>query len=116
MVTQDAEFDIQMLILVDAGWTGRILVKAINFLVIDWYHGIVTENWCAQVLWIKNRLRDYGLVSEKIHIICDNTSAISIIVNYVNQSKTKYIEVRYHFIREHAANGTNKLQFVPTAK
>ena len=70
----------------------------------------------AQLLWIKNQLRDYGLVLEKIPLICDNTSAISIVANPVNHSKTKHIDITYHFIREHAENGTIELFYIPTEK
>ena len=77
---------------------------------------IATGSCCAQVLWIRNQLMDYGLVLHKIPIMCDNTSAIYIVANPVNHSRTKYIDVRYHFIREHAVNGTIELIFVPTEK
>ena len=40
----------------------------------------------------------------KIPIMCDNTSAISIVANPVNHFRTKHIDVRYHFSREHVAN------------
>ena len=59
---------------------------------------------------------DYGLVLENIPIMCDNTSAVSIVANPVNHSTTKHIEIRYHFIREHAANGTISVNYVPTEK
>lgn len=59
---------------------------------------------------------DYGLVLENIHMRCDNTSAISIVANPVNHSTTKHIEIRYHFIREHAAKGTINVSYVPTEK
>ncbi|KAL8104587.1 hypothetical protein AgCh_028705 [Apium graveolens] len=77
---------------------------------------ITTGSCCAQVLWINNLLMDYGLVLHKIPIMCDNTSAISIVASPVNHSKIKHIDVRYHFIREHATNGTIELIFVPTEK
>ena len=48
--------------------------------------------------------------------MCDNTSVISIVANPVNHSRTKHIDIRYYFIREHAANGTIELIFVPTEK
>ncbi|KAJ9565842.1 hypothetical protein OSB04_001808 [Centaurea solstitialis] len=44
----------------------------------------------------------------------DNTSAIAIANNPVLHSKTKHIEVRYHFIRDHVMNGDIELHFVPT--
>ena len=45
---------------------------------------------------------------------CDNTSAIKIAENSVQHSRTKHINVRYHFIREHVENGTVTLHYVPT--
>ncbi|KAJ9547854.1 hypothetical protein OSB04_020397 [Centaurea solstitialis] len=69
---------------------------------------------CAQVLWLRNQLQDYDIQLSKIPIYCDNTSAIAIANNPVLHSKTKYIEVRYHFIRDHVMNGDIELHFVPT--
>jgi hypothetical protein len=77
---------------------------------------IAAGSCCAQLLWIRNQLMDYGLVLEHIPLMCDNTSAISIVANPVNHSTTKHIEIRYHFIREHAANGTIEVSYVPTEK
>ncbi|KAJ9566512.1 hypothetical protein OSB04_002478 [Centaurea solstitialis] len=69
---------------------------------------------CAQVLWLRNQLQDYDIQLSKIPIYCDNTSAIVIANNPVLHSKTKHIEVRYHFIRDHVMNGDIELHFVPT--
>ena len=33
-------------------------------------------------------------------VYCDNSSAIDIFKNPVQHSKTKHIEIRYHFIRD----------------
>ena len=59
---------------------------------------------------------DYGLVLNGISNFCDNTSAISISDNPVQHSRTKHIDVRHHFIREHVERGTIKLIYVPTEK
>ena len=59
---------------------------------------------------------DYGMKLTKIPIYCDNTSAIAITENPVQHSRTKHIDIRYHFIREHVMNGTVELHFVPTDK
>ncbi|KAJ9535241.1 LOW QUALITY PROTEIN: hypothetical protein OSB04_un001670 [Centaurea solstitialis] len=69
---------------------------------------------CAQVLWLRNQLQDYDIQLSKIPIYCDNTSAIAIANNPVLHSKTKHIEVRYHFIRDHVMNGDIELHFVLT--
>ncbi|KAJ9547779.1 hypothetical protein OSB04_020322 [Centaurea solstitialis] len=76
--------------------------------------GKLQEYSCAQVLWLRNQLQDYDIQLSKIPIYCDNTSAIAIANNPVLHSKTKHIEVRYHFIRDHVMNGDIELHFVPT--
>nr|GFA37151.1 hypothetical protein [Tanacetum cinerariifolium] len=56
---------------------------------------------CAQVLWMRTQLTDYGFYFNKIPIYCDSKSAIAISCNLVQHSRTKHIAVRYHFIKEH---------------
>ncbi|KAI3745847.1 hypothetical protein L6452_08258 [Arctium lappa] len=75
---------------------------------------VVAGSCCAQVLWMRNQLLDYDLQLSKIPIYCDSTSAIAIANNPVLHSKTKHIEIRYHFIRDHVMNGDIKLHFIPT--
>ena len=75
---------------------------------------IAAGSCCAQILWMRNQLQDYGLMLDKIPILCDNTSAIAIANNPVQHSRTKHIDIRYHFLREHVMNGTVELHFVPT--
>ncbi|GJV18548.1 retrovirus-related pol polyprotein from transposon TNT 1-94 [Tanacetum coccineum] len=69
---------------------------------------------CAQVLWIKSQLADYDVLYDKVPIFCDNTSSIAISNNPVLHSRTKHINIRYHFIRDHILEGDIKLHFVPT--
>ena len=63
---------------------------------------------------MRNQLQDYGLVLNKIPIMCDNTSGIAISNNPVQHSRMKHIDIRYHFLREHVMSGTVELHFVPT--
>ena len=69
---------------------------------------------CAQILWMKQQLSDYGIVLDHIPIKCDNTSAINISKNPVLHSRTKHIEIRHHFIRDHVLKGDVVLEFVDT--
>ncbi|GJY18009.1 reverse transcriptase domain-containing protein [Tanacetum coccineum] len=69
---------------------------------------------CAQVLWIESRLADYDVLYDKVPIFCDNTSVIAISNNHVLHSRTKHIDIRYHFIRDHILKGDIELYFVPT--
>ena len=75
---------------------------------------IAAGSCCAQVLWIQNQLLDYGHKFTKTPICCDNTSAILITKNPVQHSKTKHIEIRYHFIRDNVEKGKVELQYIPT--
>ncbi|KAI3707500.1 hypothetical protein L6452_26084 [Arctium lappa] len=61
---------------------------------------IAAASCCSQVLWIQNQMLDYGITFLHTPIFIDNNSAISIVNNAVKHSKTKYIEIRYHFIRD----------------
>ena len=63
---------------------------------------------------MRNQLLDYNLQLSKLPIYYDNTSAIAIANNPVLHSKTKHIEIKYHFIRDHVMNGDVELHFVPT--
>ncbi|GJW67816.1 retrovirus-related pol polyprotein from transposon TNT 1-94 [Tanacetum coccineum] len=54
---------------------------------------------CAQVLWMRTQLTDYGFHFNKIPIKCDSKSTIAISCNPVQHSRTKHISVRYHFIK-----------------
>nr|GEU57963.1 retrovirus-related Pol polyprotein from transposon TNT 1-94 [Tanacetum cinerariifolium] len=69
---------------------------------------------CAQLIWMRTQLTNYGFHYNKILIYCDSKSAIAISCDPVQHSKTKHIVVRYHFIKEHVEKGTIKLYFVKT--
>ncbi|GJZ72437.1 retrovirus-related pol polyprotein from transposon TNT 1-94 [Tanacetum coccineum] len=75
---------------------------------------VAAAGCCAQVLWIKSQLADYDVLYDKVPIFCDNTSVIAISNNLVFHSRTKHIDIRYHFIRDHILKGNIELYFVPT--
>nr|GEY33092.1 putative ribonuclease H-like domain-containing protein [Tanacetum cinerariifolium] len=61
---------------------------------------IAASSCRGQVLWLQNKLLDYGynFMQTKIHV--DNESAICVVKNPVYHSKTKHIEIRHNFIRD----------------
>ncbi|GJX19497.1 retrovirus-related pol polyprotein from transposon TNT 1-94 [Tanacetum coccineum] len=69
---------------------------------------------CAQVLWMRSQLTDYGLGFNKIPMYCDNKSAIALCCNNVQHSRSKHIDIRFHFIKEQVENGVVELYFVNT--
>ena len=70
----------------------------------------------AQILWIKSQLEDYGISLAKIPVMCDNTSAINIAKNLIVHSRTKHIEIRHHFIRDHITKGDIEIKFIETSR
>ena len=75
---------------------------------------IAAGSCCAQILWLKQQLSDYGLGLGCIPIRCDNTSAINLTKNPIMHSRTKHIDIRHHFLRDHVQKGEVKLEFVDT--
>ncbi|GKA63443.1 hypothetical protein Tco_0763049 [Tanacetum coccineum] len=69
---------------------------------------------CAQVMWMRTQLKDYGFNYSKIPLYCDSQSAIAISCNPVQHSHTKHIHTRYHFIKEQVERGIIELYFVRT--
>nr|GEX17792.1 integrase, catalytic region, zinc finger, CCHC-type, peptidase aspartic, catalytic [Tanacetum cinerariifolium] len=69
---------------------------------------------CAQVLWMRTQLTDYGFYFDKIPMHCDSKAAIAISCNPVWHSRTKHIDVRYHFIKEKVEKGIVELFFIGT--
>nr|GEV13251.1 retrovirus-related Pol polyprotein from transposon TNT 1-94 [Tanacetum cinerariifolium] len=75
---------------------------------------VVAVGCCANILWMKSQLANYDIIYEKVPIFCDNTSAIEILNNLVPHSRTKHIDIRYHFIKYHILKGDIELHFIPT--
>ena len=63
---------------------------------------------------MKQTLSDFNLSFEHVPIKCDSTSAISISKNLMQHSRTNHIEIRHHFLRDHAQKGDITLEFVST--
>nr|GEZ61434.1 retrovirus-related Pol polyprotein from transposon TNT 1-94 [Tanacetum cinerariifolium] len=75
---------------------------------------IALSGCCAQILWMRSQLLDYGLGFNKIPMYCDNKSAIALCYNNVQHSWSKLIDIRYHFIKEQVENRVIELYFVKT--
>jgi hypothetical protein len=75
---------------------------------------ITTGAYCAQLLWMKQTLRDFGCEFKRIPLLCDNESAIKLANNPVQHSRTKHIDIRHHFLRDHEAKGDIELSHVNT--
>ncbi|GJW64846.1 retrovirus-related pol polyprotein from transposon TNT 1-94 [Tanacetum coccineum] len=75
---------------------------------------IALSGCCAQVLWMRSQLSDYGFNFNKIPLYCDNQSAIALCYNSVQHARSKYIDIRHHFIKEQVECRIVELYFVET--
>nr|GEV32496.1 hypothetical protein [Tanacetum cinerariifolium] len=59
---------------------------------------VSVSSCCAQVLWMRTQLMDYGFFYDKVLIYCDLKSTTAISCNPVQYIRTKHIDVRslYH--------------------
>ncbi|GJW21421.1 retrovirus-related pol polyprotein from transposon TNT 1-94 [Tanacetum coccineum] len=73
---------------------------------------IALSGCCAQILWMRSQLTDYGLGFNKIPLYRDNESVIALCCNNVQHSRSKHINIRHHFIKEQVENGVAELYFV----
>ena len=63
---------------------------------------------------MKQTLLDYDVVLEKVPLLCDNESAVKLANNPVQHSRTKHIDIRHHFLRDHVAKNDILLEGVRT--
>ncbi|GKB90391.1 retrovirus-related pol polyprotein from transposon TNT 1-94 [Tanacetum coccineum] len=73
-----------------------------------------TRRSTSGILWMRSQLADYGFRFNKISIYCDNKSATALCCNNIQHSRSKHIDIRFHFIKEHVENGVIELYFVNT--
>ena len=63
------------------------------------YHAMASA--AAELTWLSFILRDIGVsLIEPPHLFCDNLSALHLTVNLVFHSRTKHIQLDFHFVRE----------------
>ena len=65
---------------------------------------------------MKKVLTDYGISQDTMVVYCNNSSVIDISKNPVQHSKTKHVEIRYHFIRDLVERKIVCLEYIPTER
>src|SRR6185436_16029416 len=77
---------------------------------------IAAASCCSQILWMKQTLQDYGLSFGRVSIFVDNMSSICIAKNPVLHSRTKHIDIRFHFLRDNHERGHIDMIHVPSER
>jgi len=68
-----------------------------------------------EILYLQLLLDElYDIPSVPTPVHCDNQAAISLASNNKFHSRTKHIDLRFHFVRSHIKNGTFDLKYCPT--
>jgi hypothetical protein len=57
-------------------------------------------------------MRDFGVSFERVPLMCDNTSAISIAKNPVFHKIMRHVERIHHFLRDHVENGDIEMRYI----
>jgi hypothetical protein len=63
---------------------------------------------------MRQALRDFGYNLSKVPLLCDNESAIRMADNPVEHSRTKHIDIRHHFLRDHQQKGDIEVYHIST--
>ena len=72
---------------------------------------------CADIMFIKMMMEFLKVeVQRPVTVFCDNVGAIFLGNNAKQSVRTKHIDVKYHFIREHVVDGVVEIVFVPSAE
>jgi hypothetical protein len=61
-------------------------------------------------------MRDFGVSFERVPLICDNTSAISVAKNSVFHKRMRHLERRHHFLRDHVEKGDIEIRYIDTER
>jgi hypothetical protein len=61
-------------------------------------------------------MRDFGVIFDRVTLMCDNTSAISVAKNLVFHKRIKHLEVRHYFLRDHVEKGDIEMRYIDTEK
>lgn len=70
----------------------------------------------AELTWINSLLRDLRVPQPAPALLqCDNLSAVHLSANPGFHSRSKHVEVDYHYIRERVALGVIEIQHIPAA-
>jgi hypothetical protein len=75
---------------------------------------VTAGSCCAQILWMKATLKNFGIKFKQVPLLCGNESVVKLTNNPVQHQRTKHIDVRHHFIRDHQQKGDICIESVGT--
>jgi hypothetical protein len=61
-------------------------------------------------------MRDFRVIFERVPLMCDNTSVISVAKNPVLHKRMRHLERRHHFLRDHIEKGDIEMRYTDTER
>jgi hypothetical protein len=61
-------------------------------------------------------MRDFGVIFERVPLICDNISTISVEKNPVFHQRMRHLERKLHFLRDHVEKGDIEMRYIDTER
>jgi hypothetical protein len=61
-------------------------------------------------------MRDFRVILERVPLMCDNTSAISVAKNRVFHKIMRHLERRQHFLKDHFKKGDIEMRYIDTER
>jgi len=123
----------------DADWAGDLhgrrsttgLILKVNGCTVSWaskkQHTVSLSSAEAEymaagaatqeIIWLRGLLSELGFQQREPTVLqVDNQSAIAIASDDVHHARTKHIDIRHHFIRQHIVEGALQLRWVASAE
>ena len=69
-----------------------------------------------EAIWLRGLVGNLGLKQNNTMVYCDSQSVIHLTKYQMYHERTKYIDVRYHFIREIISQGTVVVKKIGTSE
>ena len=91
----------------------RQVVVALSTTEVEY---MVATHARKEAVWLQRLCSGIGLVQQAVRLECDNKSAIFLEKNSAYHSKTKHIDVQYHFVRDMVEEKKVLLEKVDTLK
>jgi hypothetical protein len=61
-------------------------------------------------------IRDFGVSFERVSLMCNNISAISVAKNLVFHKRMRHLKRRHHFLRDHIEKGDIEMRYIDTER
>jgi hypothetical protein len=70
-----------------------------------------------EILWLRSLLGELGFPQATATVLlCDNQAAIAIASDDAHHARTKHIDIRHHFVRQHIAEGTLRMEWIASGE